>query len=97
MITPQGFYFMYYDYANYSNINVKAWDHELVKSYDIATPYKYEWQNNKYNNVNLRVFQTTSGSREFGLFNFGSLVNYKQYTKSSTNPSWVINDWNYID
>jgi hypothetical protein len=93
--TPQGFWFLYTDVDNSGKWVVKGWDRSLTKTYDIATDYTYMYWDTTYHNINMIAFKPTSGSNEFNIFNFGSVVNYKQYTGSYA-PDYVINDWNYI-
>jgi hypothetical protein len=93
--TPQGFWFLYTDVDNSEKWVVKGWDRSLTKTYDIVTDYQdLEWDSN-YHNINMIAFKPTSVSNEYNIFNFGSVVNYRQYTGGYT-PNYVINDWNYI-
>jgi hypothetical protein len=93
--TPQGFWFLYTDVDNSSKWVVKGWDRSLTKTYDILTDCQDSYWNSTYHNINMIAFRPTSMSNEYNIFNFGSVINYKQYTGSYA-PNYVINDWNYI-
>ncbi len=95
--TPQGFWFMYSDLANSSKWVIKGFNTVLTPTYTINTDCKYQDWNNDYNNINMISFKPESGSLEWNIFNLGSLINYKQYIGiDDFNPSYTINDWNYM-
>jgi len=96
-LTPQGFWFLYQDSDNLDKWIIKGFDHSLTSTYTINTDCKYWSWDDDYNNINMFAFRPESGSLEWNIFNLGSLINYKKYIGiDDFDPTYVINDWNYI-
>lgn len=95
ILTPQGLTFSYQDSTNANKWVIKGYNFDLVNKYNIVTVWSDKTWNEDYHNVNLMAFRPADNT-EYHIFNFGSLVNYKEYYNGSS-PQYVINDWSYID